>query len=296
MLARDDTFNYQTRQTLNMTGRGAAGAPPLRPTTPTDPTLASRRVPRKRAFPIQAFGPGAAMDTSNIGNRQEREAFWDELHRAAKGQVDEVENESLLREISQWEKVTFRDDEVLIPQPTWGYYVFLTAYDETTKGSIARAMENWVKVVQRHHGANVDPPNVRADEVCRRFELNLVNEQDMLESASTDRVRECFRAHVRSLELSNDEVYWALPTRNRVCLVLGANQVQMLANLTFHDDRMVEFSAFDECRVQAVDIAWQRPETTRSKYRGSRDISIVGLGRAYDQLADGVFKLETFIE
>jgi hypothetical protein len=33
--------------------------------------------------------------------------------------------------------------------------------------------------------------------------------------------------------------------------------------------------------MQAVDIRWERPETTHSKYRGVRDIDIASLGRAY---------------
>lgn len=63
--------------------------------------------------------------------------------------------------------------------------------------------------------------------------------------ASIDRVRECFRALVRSLEISDDdgddeeEDYFSTPppTRDMVCLVLNADTVRMLANSTLGQER-----------------------------------------------------------
>jgi len=54
------------------------------------------------------------------------------------------------------------------------------------------------------------------------------------------------------------------------CLI---NRVQMLVKLTFHGD----YWNYNACRVPAVDILWQRPEVTESKYRGVKDFSIVPL-------------------
>ena len=135
-----------------MTGRLA---PPPRPTTPTDPTLTLRPVPRKKAFPVRSFGPGAAIDASPA------------------------------------------------------------------------AFKNW-----------------------NAYEV---------------------------------KAYWLGSVHNKVCFVLNAKYVQLLANLTFRKDgdRMAEFRVWLECRLQAVDITWERPETTYSKYRGVRDIDIASLGRAY---------------
>ena len=147
-------------------------------------------------------------------------------------------------------------------------------------------MKNWVEVARRSRGVNLDPHNMYADEVFRRFKLDLVEDQDALESASLDRVRECFRAHVRSLELTDDddEHYpWVGSVHKQVCFVLDAEKVQMLANLTFREDgdRMAEFRVWHKCWVQAVDIKWERPEATYSKYRGVRDVDIASLGRVY---------------
>lgn len=157
-------------------------------------------------------------------------------------------------------------------------------------------MENWVTLIQRQQGASANPPDPYADEAFRRFRLDLVDEQETLAEASIDRVRECFRALVRSPEITDDndgEVdRWVPPAKNKFCLVLDAGKVQMLASLTFRDDAdyLEDFRAFEACRVQAVDIAWQRPERTSDEedYRGVREVSIVSLARAYASSMDGL--------
>ena len=141
-------------------------------------------------------------------------------------------------------------------------------------------------------GAGANPPDSYAEEAFRRFRLDLVDEQESLARASIDRVRECFRALVRDLEITDDNEerdHWVPPTRNKVCLVLDADRVQMLANLTFRDDEdyMVIYEKYEACFVQALDIGWQRPEVTSSQYRGVKDLCIVSLARAYGQFMDG---------
>lgn len=126
----------------------------------------------------------------------------------------------------------------------------------------------------------------------------MVDEQDTWESASVDRLRACFCAHVRSLELTDDiaEYLWVGSTHKHVCLVLNAEKVQMLANLIFREDgdRMAEFRVSFDCRVAPVDIVWERPETTRKDYRGIRDIDIISIARAYMLL--GSFGVEAYEE
>jgi hypothetical protein len=173
---------------------------------------------------------------------------------------------AVLKAIDGSEAVLWRDDGVLVLQPTWGFHVFLTAYDEATKENISRAMRNWVKLIRRMQGAEANPQNPYG-----RFRLDLVEEQESLKSASTDRVRECFRVLVRSFAITDDnggEDRWVPPPRNKVCLVLDVDKVQMLADLTFYDgeDDMDIYIRYEECFVQAVDIEWQRPKVTSSRY------------------------------
>lgn len=155
-------------------------------------------------------------------------------------------------------------------------------------------MENWVTLIQRVQGVDALPFNPYANEVFRRFELDLVDEQEPLASASIDRVRECFRAQVRSLEITDDtdeEDSWVPPTRNLVCLLLDADKIQMFSNMSFRDDAdpVEDYRTYGELQVQAVDIKWQRPETTSSQYRGVKDISICSLASAYS-LSDNGFR------
>lgn len=154
-------------------------------------------------------------------------------------------------------------------------------------------MENWVELIRWMPGANADPPGQYANEALQRFRLDLVEERESLESASIDRVRECFRALVRSFEITDEdgeEDRWVPPTRNKVCPVLDADKVHMLADLAFRDDDdyMYIYRRYEECFVQAVDIEWLQPEVTSSRCRGVKDLCIVSLAMAYSQFMDGL--------
>jgi hypothetical protein len=271
--------------------------PPPRPTTPTDPTLATHPVPRKKTFPIRSFGPGVAIDTSttDVDAMTER---WETFERMAAGADDDgLENRALLEEIKESEAVSWREDEVVVPQPTWGFYVFMTDHDEATKELAPRAIENWVQLIRQVQGAdNADEPSPCADEVLRRFRLDLVDiEEESVpgQPVSIDRMRECFRALVRSLEISDNDgedekEYFSVPppTRNMVCLALDADKVRMLATLSLNQDSRT----YEAYKVQAVDIKWQRPKFTRSsrEYRGVMDLCIIMLARAYIMCIDGL--------
>jgi hypothetical protein len=283
--------------TFIMTGRGKAGLPPLRPTTPTDPTLTSRPVPRKRAFPIRSFGPGASIDTSLAESHDwdAKRAFWKGLDRAAAAESKNSNRNTsdvrhLLDTVKFYDETTYREDGAFIPEPTWGFYVFLTDYDQATRDNIPQAMENWVKAIQRGlRPRSPDGSKVYSDEAFRRLRLDLVDDEEALNHASIDRVRECFRALVRSFELADGENEWAGPPRNSTCLVLNARRVQMLADLTFSEDEddFKQICAFLDCYVTAVDIGWQRPEMTRDDWRGFRDLEIICLERRYQMLHGG---------
>ncbi|GAI74120.1 unnamed protein product [marine sediment metagenome] len=50
--------------------------------------------------------------------------------------------------------------------------------------------------------------------------------------------------------------------------------IEMLVNLAFEEDDIEEFFTFRACKLKAIDIFWERPETTRSSYCGVRDLGI----------------------
>jgi hypothetical protein len=279
-----------------MTGRRA---PPSRPTSPEDETLTSRPVPRKRAFSIRSYGPGAAL--GDTGDHEARRAYWAELKRAASASEPtkiKGENSRLLQNIEGKEAVSWRKDQKIVLQPTWGFYVFLTDYEQSALDALPRAMDNWSLAVSKLKRASTVPADLYSDEVARRFKLDLITDEDMLDKATPDRVRKCFRAQVRSLEITDETNGddWVPPARNRFCFLLDAAAVQMLANLTFPDDHTHtdRVRVLDACRLRAVAIAWQRPERTSSSYRGVRELSIVDLARVYCMVDDGAFTLEEY--
>lgn len=89
-------------------------------------------------------------------------------------------------------------------------------------------------------------------------------DQEALNGASDDRVRGCLRAHVRGLELWDDPNEFMPPSRNYACLVLNGEKIAILVNLSFQEDDVQEFFTFKACKLKAIDIFWERPETTRS--------------------------------
>lgn len=138
--------------------------------------------------------------------------------------------------------------------------------------------------VQRRLGLHTNIANLYAHEVFRRLKFDVVMDREALEGASIDRVRECFRALVRSLELCDDENECPPPARNMVCLVLDAAKFEMLSNIEFYDDRLQEARALKECKLKAVSIHWKRPRLTRDSYRGVRELRVSMLDRSYELL------------
>nr|OQO31168.1 hypothetical protein B0A51_01900 [Rachicladosporium sp. CCFEE 5018] len=274
-----------------MTGRGAIGAPSLRPVTPLDPTLASRPVPSRRTVHPQAFGLGAAADTrDSMRPIHELEAAADPTTFDASGPYasfgaayhsnsDNVRR--LLKHIHDGETVRWREDEQITPNPTWGYYVFLTSYTPVTREKLTRALENLCEV--QTHTINVEYTlPVFADEAIKRFQLDLIDDQSTLVDASDDRVRAEFRAIIRGLNLTDDETVIPPPARNLICLVLDEPAVDMLSDLRLHKGSKRDFAGFESKTIKAIEIRWERPQRSRSSYRGVGRVSVNGLLRLYN--------------
>lgn len=261
-----------------MTGRRA---PPARPTTPPDPTIQSRPPPLKNRFPQRSYGPGAAPDIRQ--RTTSLNALRDAASASAASQtLQAVDTSDLLKVVEQWEDCSMHNDGRLVESdPTWGFYIMVTDYSQTARSNLDQAVENLLRVQHRYLKADADPPNVYANEAYRRLKFDLVMDQEALEGASNDRVRECFRAHVRGLELWDDLEEFMPPPRNYVCLVLDGRAIEMLVTLPFQDDNPREFFTYRACKLRAIDIFWKRPETTRSSYRGARELGINSLARTY---------------
>ncbi|KEQ66393.1 uncharacterized protein M437DRAFT_80884 [Aureobasidium melanogenum CBS 110374] len=279
-----------------MSGRGSAAAPSSRPVTPMDQTLVTRPVPRRCGFVTRSFGPGAASDIrSRVCSIRDLLDSADETTYtpARRGKFtmsyspsgDDVRH--LLKECAEWELASFRSDERMPPpDPTWGFTVFVTAYDELSRKQLQQAMQNWLRVQERELANGYTLPAF-ATEAWKRFKLDIIEDQEALDEASDDRVRAGFRALVRSKELSDDEDQFLPPARNLACLVLDAAAITMLAQLKFPEELEDDREAFKDKRVTAIDIQWNRPQTSTSTYRGTGQLSINALARFYYLVTSG---------
>lgn len=146
------------------------------------------------------------------------------------------------------------DGRAVESDPTWRFYIFVTTYSQTATNDLDQAVKHLLNVQHRHLKADADPPDVFANEAYHRLKFDVVTDQEALDSASDDRVRECFRAHVRSLELWDDPNEFMPPSRNFACLVLDDKKIQMLVNLSFQEDDIQEFFTFRACKLKATDI------------------------------------------
>ncbi|KAB2099327.1 hypothetical protein AG0111_0g12572 [Alternaria gaisen] len=266
-----------------MTARGRGGR--TTPDIPGDHSLSSRPVPLRRAFAIQAFGSGSAADLQTERYTSDKAAAERKASIAighdpssamyTAGDEDMI---NLLAEIDKW-STTEWDEDIRAPRPydgTWGYYVFLTSYDDATLEKLEQAMGNWVRVVERHLEASEGSED-RKEELRKRFKLELIRDEEELAGASDHRVRENFRALMGGLDLLLPGRSSRPQCRYSVCLGIDAAVVDMLAGLQFQPDPRKEDRTLEKLTVKAIDANWTS-EDGRSSYWEGGDMYL-GVGQ-----------------
>jgi hypothetical protein len=193
----------------------------------------------------------------------------------------------LLEEVETFAERCHHDEEIEPPKdPTWGFRAFVTSYSPTAREKLPRALAYWIRAQELSLQHTIGQPEYR-QEVLKRFKLDIV-EDESLENASDDRVRQEFRAWMKGLgftprEEEEDEVSVALlstvhnPSEN-ICLVLDEASIIMLAGITFGEPKN-DLQRFEGMTVRAIDGTWRRPAEVKvnETYRGVRDVSIIGL-------------------
>ncbi|GAQ03709.1 hypothetical protein ALT_1030 [Aspergillus lentulus] len=255
-----------------------------RPATPPDPTLRTRPVPRTRNFTPRCYGPGAVPNINELVRpleevRQDADpATYVHPMDAQLFAMLQDEIWYLLKDIELHEFDYNEAEQLRGRDPTWGFYAFVTQYSADVLEKIPQAMDHLIKVTRRNIRAQ--STSAYTDEACQRFKLSVVEDEETLSGASDDRVREEFRAQLRTLQQLNENDWIRAPARNYACLVLDKPTVSMLANLSFPEEIRQDWELFHPKTIKVVDAWWKRA-TNVSSYRGVGHCPITSLARFY---------------
>ncbi|KAF5983859.1 hypothetical protein FBULB1_3627 [Fusarium bulbicola] len=173
--------------------------------------------------------------------------------------------------------------------PTWGYFVFVTSYSNLACQKLNQALENLVRATIR--SLRLMSPSLYSEEATKRFKLEVVEDKEALENASEDRVREEFRAHLRSLGvLEDDLMFRGIGTsRFSACILLDEQTISRLANCSFSLDIEWDEPRLANVLVRMIDPKWDYPaepypgelDDDGRPYRGGDDYPVTALAELY---------------
>ncbi|KAF5671746.1 hypothetical protein FHETE_3959 [Fusarium heterosporum] len=269
-----------------MTDRGVASnpAPPLLP--PQDPTLETRPVPRERLLPIQSFGPGAAPDIHSTVQPIR------DLQTRVNSQSYNDKYGAVIQLLQTVERNLHHGPDVSgsgLGEPTWGFYVFVTAYSAEAREKLPSALKIMVEISRRAFSIEAHPDF--AAEAYKRFKLDVIQDKEALGDASDDRIRNEFDSLTRALGLWDDAEHCpdgpVRPGRYVVCLVLDEAQILKLASLSFPEDPNNDYDALQDIGVKVVDRLWRRPANGRGSYPGFDICPVNSLAQLYHHTSAG---------
>jgi hypothetical protein len=268
---------------------------PKRPVSPPAPDSLS--VPGIKLFTTsRSVGSGAAADIrsrvraakdiiQSVGDLRRRGREWYHV---------------LLEKADLYAQMPHHNEEretTCTNDPTWGFRVFVTSFSPAVREKLPRALANWVRA-QEMEVEIQDIAQPYKDEVIKRFKLDIV-EDESLENASDDRIREEFRAWMRGLDFTARNEHEASMRRafvsttsnpsENICLALDEASITKLADLTFPAPGE-DMESVEDVTVRAIDCTWRRPAEVRinESYRGAGDVSVNGLAYLYEFMASPV--------
>ncbi|KAF4437031.1 hypothetical protein FACUT_5937 [Fusarium acutatum] len=288
---------------------------------PRDPSLEICPVPHKRSFNIRSFGPGAdpaiqktARYLSDIDLDIRPSDYSDEPEFDSQMFERERPFNRWVRDDEDWFRYKKRSDDVrkllsaveahqnktrgplgqAATDPTWGYFVFITSYSSLVYQKLNQALENLVQAIIR--SLRLMSPSLYSEEATKRFKLEVIEDKEALENASEDRVREEFRAHLRSLGvLEDDLMFRGIGTsRFSACILLGEQTISRLANCSFSLDIEWDEPRLANVLVRMIDPKWDYPaepypgevDDDDRPYRGGDDYPVTALAELY-RIMDG---------
>jgi hypothetical protein len=186
----------------------------------------------------------------------------------------------LFKLLTKESKIEWRDDGVITDEPTWGPPIVVTAYSEKARQNIELAVTNLVEVIHRYF-LRCPQSGAFATEAFQRLRFDVIEDKELLESASDDRVREEFNAYVRSLRLFPDDLRWEKerqklykdnlnrpdgPTRYNICIVLDEGAIDRLASISFPDNLKDDTTVLRDIYLKVIDRNWRYPQMAKDKF------------------------------
>lgn len=169
--------------------------------------------------------------------------------------------------------------------PTWGFRVFVTSFSAIAREQLNQALANLVQATLLEL-ADIRHQEYR-EELSKRFKLDIV-EDESLEDASDDRIREEFRTWMRNLgqntTYDDEEVLsFSRIASQLVCLVLDEPTITTLATLTVGESKE-DRKRLQNITVRVIDCDWRRNGEVEvgDAYRGVGNVSVVGLASLFE--------------
>ncbi|KAM0245463.1 hypothetical protein ACHAP5_005419 [Fusarium lateritium] len=285
---------------------------------PRDPSLESRPVPHKRTFNIRSFGPGADpaiqkiarsvsdvdlnIRPSNYSDDPEFDSQVFERERPHNRWVRDDEdwlgyrmrsddNRKLLSAVEGYQNKTRGPLGQAVTDPTWGYYIFVTAYSGKARQQLAPAVDALVRLTIR--SLRSISISAYCEEAIKRFKLDVIEDKEALENASEDRVREEFCAQLRGLGMLEDDLMFRGigPSRFTACILFDEDTIEKLSKISFsiyveRDEQQVE-----DMSLRLIDPKWNYPMEPYPDaiedgvpYRGADDCPVTGIAELYRRM------------
>ncbi|EWG43580.1 hypothetical protein FVEG_04996 [Fusarium verticillioides 7600] len=288
---------------------------------PRDPSLEIRPVPHKRSFNNRSVGPGAdpaIQKTARHLNDVDLDIRPTDYSVEPEFDSQMFERERpfnrWVRDDEDWFGYKKRSDDVrkllsaveahqiktrgplgqAATDPTWGYFVFVTSYSNLACQKLNQALENLVQATIR--SLRLMSPSLYSEEATKRFKLEVIEDKEALENASEDRVREEFRAHLRSLGvLEEDLMFRGIGiSRFSACILLDEQTISRLANCSFSLDIERDEPRLADVLVRMIDPKWDYPaepypgelDDEDRPYRGGDYCPVTALAELY-RIMDG---------
>lgn len=201
------------------------------------------------------------------------------------------DNRKLLSAVEDYQNKTRGPLGQAVTDPTWGYYIFVTAYSDKARQQLGPAVDALVRLTIR--SLRSISISAYCEEAIKRFKLDVVDDKEALENASEDRVREEFYAQLIGLWMLEDDLMFRGigPSRFTACILFDEDTIERLSNVSFSTYVEKDEHQVEDMSVRLIDPKWDYatepyPEAIEDgmPYRGADDCPVTGIAELYRRM------------